>query len=74
MDPEAVWRRIIMLNWLTENYVDVINAACQVVTAASVIVLAIAKFTKTKKDDKIGAALARVEPFLSKLALNPKKK
>ena len=46
------------MEWLTENWQDLINIACYVVTAASVIV----KMTPTKKDDAI---VAKILAFLS---------
>ncbi len=51
------------MNWLTENWMDVVNVVAYVIAAASIVT----KFTANKLDDKI------VGKILNFLALIPKK-
>ena len=61
------------MSWLVSNGPVALQWALAVVGGASVLVLAIAPLTKTKADDKLGAALKAVHNLLGKVALNPKK-
>jgi len=57
--------------WLSANWQSVVGVAGTVVMGASIIVRAIAPFTKTTKDDKAAGWLDTAYKWLSKLALNP---
>ncbi len=61
-------RRVTMdlINWITQNWVEITAVIGGLVTSASVIV----KLTPSTTDDEI---LAKVISILNALALNPKK-
>lgn len=62
-----------MINWLAQNWADVLQKGLLVVGAASVFVKTIAPLTKWTGDDKLGRFLDRVLGLAGRLALNPKK-
>lgn len=59
-----------IIQWVGSNWVTVITTALAVVGGASVMVHAIAPFTKNTKDDDVAGWLDKVHGWLSKLALN----
>lgn len=62
------------LAWVTENWQTIVGTTGTIVMGASLIVRAIAPFTKTEKDDKAAGWLDKAHNWLSKIALNPPKK
>jgi hypothetical protein len=62
-----------VIGWLGDNWMTLVGVAGTVVMGASMMVKAVAPFTKTVKDDRLAAALDKALGWLNKLALNPKK-
>lgn len=61
------------LSWIVTNWSTIALALTSVIGGASIMVKAIAPFTKNTTDDKAASALDRVAKWLSKIALNPPK-
>lgn len=60
-----------IISWLGANWQTVVGVVGTVVMGASIMVKAIAPFTKTTADDRAAGWLDKVQGWLSKLALNP---
>jgi hypothetical protein len=59
------------LNWIMSNWTTVAGTAGVVVMGASLMVKAIAPYTKNTADDKAASFLDRAYKWLNKIALNP---
>ena len=60
------------MSWIAANWMVIAGTAGSVVMGASIIVKAISKVTKNKKDDKVAKWLTVLNKWLSKIAINPK--
>ena len=61
------------MDWVAMNWRDLLSVAAEVVAGASVMLLAIARMTKNKKDDEVAGWVVKVKSLLEKVALNVKK-
>lgn len=59
------------MSWLVDNWMTVVVTLLTIIGAASVMVKAIAPFTKTTKDDAVAGWLDKLAAFLGRVALNP---
>ena len=60
-----------VLSWVVENWQLIVGTLGTIVMGSSILVKAIAPFTRTKKDDEIAGWLDKVYGWLNKLAINP---
>jgi hypothetical protein len=62
-----------LFSWIAGHWLVIVETGLMVVGGASVMVHAVAKLTPNKKDDAVAGLLDRVQGWLGRIALNPKK-
>lgn len=60
-----------IMSYLPKDLMTYVSIAMAVISAASVFAAAIAKLTKTDKDDKVAALIQKIHDFLAKLGFHP---